>query len=380
MQGNCDSIMNWYVTLFCITGIIELVAGVLMLSQRRRHRDRSRLLIAIFFLLTAVVVAVTMGLMLSGRYVKGDHILGTGAILTGFALFFLLLLYPLEVLRPNWINPRRLLALISPWLFFTLLLLALLPFGQTELHSPAEILPNIYHSDVLLRVLLSLIFIPYGLWLIFIRYNWRNSSAPKRWINTIVLMAMAMTVTFSLSRTLGMLWISYLHMFLYVVLTAVILWMEFRVRFKVPDNTEEGAFATEEGAFAASLSIAEDKPMAETALTTQELVRDKLTAAMEQPEIWQNPELSRGMLCKILGTNTNYLQKAIKELGYASYSEMINCKRVEFVRREIEAGNKENIQDLFYRAGYRSRVTAWRNFTSITGKSPSSFGLSEPSE
>ena len=120
--------------------------------------------------------------------------------------------------------------------------------------------------------------------------------------------------------------------------------------------------------------------MAETALTTQELVRDKLTAAMEQPEIWQNPELSRGMLCKILGTNTNYLQKAIKELGYASYSEMINCKRVEFVRREIEAGNKENIQDLFYRAGYRSRVTAWRNFTSITGKSPNSFGLSEPSE
>ena len=151
--------------------------------------------------------------------------------------------------------------------------------------------------------------------------------------------------------------------------------MEFRVRFKVPDNTE-----AEDGAFAASLSIAEDKPMAETALTTQELVRDKLTAAMEQPEIWQNPELSRGMLCKILGTNTNYLQKAIKELGYASYSEMINCKRVEFVRREIEAGNKENIQDLFYRAGYRSRVTAWRNFTSITGKSPSSFGLSEPSE
>ena len=283
------------------------------------------------------------------------------------------------MLRPNWINPRRLLALISPWLFFTLLLLALLPFGQTELHSPAEILPNIYHSDVLLRVLLSLIFIPYGLWLIFIRYNWRNSSAPKRWINTIVLMAMAMTVTFSLSRTLGMLWISYLHMFLYVVLTAVILWMEFRVRFKVPDNTEEGAFATEEGAFAASLSIAEDKPMAETVLTTQELVRDKLTAAMEQPEIWQNLELSREMLCKILGTNTNYLQKAIKELGYASYSDMINCKRVEFVRREIEAGNKENIQDLFYRAGYRSRVTAWRNFTSITGKSPSSFGLSEPS-
>lgn len=279
------------------------------------------------------------------------------------------------LLRPNWINPRRLLALISPWLFFTLLLLALLPFGQTELHSPAEILPNIYHSDVLLRVLLSLIFIPYGLWLIFIRYNWRNSSAPKSWINTIVLMAMAMTVTFSLSRTLGMLWISYLHMFLYVVLTAVILWMEFRVRFKVPDNTE-----AEDGAFAASLSIAEDKPMAETALTTQELVRDKLTAAMEQPEIWQNPELSRGILCKILGTNTNYLQKAIKELGYASYSEMINCKRVEFVCREIEAGNKENIQDLFYRACYRSRVTAWRNFTSITGKSPSSFGLSEPSE
>ena len=60
------------------------------------------------------------------------------------------------------------------------------------------------------------------------------------------------------------------------------------------------------------------------------------------------------MLCKILGTNTNYLQKAIKELGYASYSEMINCKRVEFVCREIEADNLTKVDMSNYESFLKS--------------------------
>lgn len=361
--------MYLYVALYCLTGIFEFVAGLLMLFKRKRHRDRSRLLISLFFLLTTVVIAFIVGMMLSGKYIKGEHVLGTGAIITGFSLFFLLLLYPLEVLRPNWLNARRLLCLLSPWLFFAIMLLCLVPAGYTELHSPSDIIRNISRSDVLLRIILALIFIPYGVWLLIIHYNWRNSSAPRAWIHAIVLIAMTMTITFSLNRLFGFHWTIYMHILLYNVLTVVILLMEFRVRFKVPDNTE----TVLEGESSAG-AVAEEKKVAKSVKTTPELVRDKLIEAMEKPEIWQNPDLTRGMLCNIIGTNTNYLQKAIKELGYASYSEMLNCKRVEYVRREIEGGCKDNIQDIFYRAGYRSRVTAWRNFTAITGSSPTSIG------
>lgn len=362
-----------YVALYCITGIFELVAGVLMLCKRRQHRDRSRLLISVFFLLTSVVIACTVALMLSGRYVKGEHILGTGAILIGFAIFFLLLLYPLEVLRPNWLNARRLLALLLPWLMFAVILVALAPFGYTQLHYPSEILENITRSDVLLRVILALIFIPYGLWLLFIRYNWRNSSAPKKWIHAIVLIAMAMTVTFSMNRLLGIRWMMYLHMLLYDILTAVILIMEFKVRFRVP-RMEDACLAA---AVPDETEVVETPIAEEVSKSTIELVQERLRIAMDNPEIWQNPDLTRGKLCNIIGTNTNYLQKAIKELGYTSYYEMINNKRIEFVRKELESGTGENIQDIFYRAGYRSRVTAWRNFTNITGTNPSALGNSQ---
>ncbi|MGN0191145.1 MAG: helix-turn-helix domain-containing protein [Candidatus Cryptobacteroides sp.] len=356
-----------YIILYCLTGLLELAAGIMMLVSRKHHQDRSRLLIAVFFLLSAAVIAVVVPLMLNGLYVKGEHVLGTGEILTGFVVFFLLLLYPLEVLRPNWLNARRLLAILAPWLTFSLMLAALSPFGFIELRTPSEILENITRSDVLLRVILAIIFIPYGIWLMFIHYNWRDSSAPKGWIRAIVLIAMAMTVTFSLNRLFGIKWTIYLHLLLYVVITSVILTLEFKVRLKVPQKTLQGPEPpAQEGKDAETVG----EPVISPVIGT---VSERLRIVMENPEVWQNPDLTRGRLCSLVGTNTTYLNKAIKNLGYASYSDMINRKRVEFVRQTIESGSRENIQDIFYMAGYRSRVTAWRNFTAITGCSPTSL-------
>lgn len=354
--------------------LVEAFSGIIMLKKASQQNDRSRQLIAIFFLVTALSTVLRIALTFICPSVPDDsNLLSVSALVLGFLVYFTLLLYPIEVLRPRWLDMKKVLFIISPWLVLVVLLATVAPFGIMQISSTREIIENLNRTDVFLRVIMSLIFIPYGIWLIFMQYNWRSSSAPIAWIRTVVCIAMVMTLTFSFNRFFtGRLGI-YIHIFLYLVLTCVILVLELKVRFRVPDDRRFTGPAMP--SFPSMLQPAfpvENKQAAyESARQeTADKVVAKLEAAMRNPEIWQNPDLSRSELCNIIGTNANYLQKAIKSMGYASYSDMINRKRVAFVCKELESGRARNIQDIFYKAGYRSRVTAWRNFTAITGTSP----------
>lgn len=375
--------------IYCLLTVVECVAGVLMLKKRKQQNDRSRLLIAVFFFFTAFTTVLR--LVLSNTvypYNSGEpSLMRVSTIIFGFAVFFLLLLYPLEILRPNWLNLKRAMVIMSPWLFLVIILAAAAPFGIHKISSTDEILVNIGHTDVFLRVALSLIFIPYGLWLLFMQYNWRHSSAPIRWVRAIVLIAMIMTFTFSYNRLFDYKLGVYIHIALYFILTAVILWLELVVRFKVPDScvSDDVRHASHPSlnGFPGSTSAAGQKSGGQTGTEVHEeaeavvAVKRKLMQVMNTPEVWQNPDLSRGMLCNLVATNSNYLQKAIKSIGYASYSDMINRKRIDYVCRMLKTGQGKNIQDIFYMAGYRSRVTAWRNFTALTGVSPAHFSETE---
>lgn len=375
---------------------VELVAAGLMFAKHKQQPDRSRLFIAFFFLLSAASVLVITIDRIAGLGLLGsDTVMSPVYIILGFIIYFLLLLYPIEVMRPRWMTLRRALRLLSPWLFFLACLAIVAPFGFRDLHSAREILPNINETDVFLRIVLSLIFIPYGLWSCRIQYNWQRSSASKKWVRIIVTLAMLMTVTFSFHSLFNIRWMIYAHAVLYLLMTFLILRLELVSRFRVPDSTlqkpiqepiadDMNVVSVQAGspslpdAYAGDAepdASAGDSGTAQVSLREESSghIREKLTALMNTPGVWQNPELSMGELCNLVGTNTTYLQQAIKEMGWQSYSDMINRKRIEYVCQELTAAREENIQDVFYRAGYRSRVTAWRNFTAITGLSPAEW-------
>ncbi|MGN0189846.1 MAG: helix-turn-helix domain-containing protein [Candidatus Cryptobacteroides sp.] len=346
--------------LLCLFAIIEMTAGIFMIREYLRHKDRSRLILAIFFIFSTFGAAMKMLLAGQGVSDTGERpLLKPSTIFIGFSIFFFLTLYPIEVMKPNWLNVKRVLLILSPYLIFTGMYAIVAASGTHYLYSTYDILQNIDKSEVFLRLVLSLLFIPYGIWVMLLQYNWRESGAPIHWMRVLVCVIMLMTVTFSCSRLFQIQWTMYLHLLLYVILTAVILHLEIRVRFNVPHQ---------EAAVPVSVEAAQPSGPGER-------LRDRLEEALENPEVWQNPDLTRDRLCNMLGTNATYLQKAIKSMGYTSYSDMINRKRIEYVCRELKSGKQENIQDIFYRAGYRSRVTAWRNFTAITGTSPASWDL-----
>lgn len=363
--------------LLILLAVVEFAAAGFMFAKHRRQPDRSRLFIAIFFLLSALSAVCIFAERITGHEYVGGTIMDMDYVILGFVVYFLLLLYPIEVLRPHWMTWRRSLKLLSPWAFLVLCLVAVNIFKPLELYSASEILPNIGSTDVFLRVLLSLIFIPYGLWTCFMQYNWRESSAPRQQLRGIVGLSMIMTVTFSCTCIFDARWLKYVHIFLYLLLTYSILHLELVVRFRVPKSavqeteTEDAGGETEDAAPVQPVkSQAAEEDGKQAGVSSVAPVIARLEVIIRETDVWQNPDMSVGELCNLVGTNANYLQKAIKEMGWQSYSDMINRKRIDYVCQELSTGEVKNIQDVFYRAGYRSRVTAWRNFTAITGVSP----------
>lgn len=360
--------------LYALFIVVEMTAAGLMFARRRQQPDRSRIFIAIFFFLSALsaVVGTVSRVMHANLFVSGE-VMAPVSIILGFLTYFLLLLYPIEVMRPRWLNAGRGGVILAPWLFFLLCLIALMPLeGVRSLHSLSETLRNIGYTDVYLRVVLSLIFIPYGIWLCRFQYNREKSSASRSWMNAIVALAMLMTVTFSLHSILGVGWMLYVHFALYFLLTYIILRFELGTRFRVPDGDENAsgtAAPAVPGVVPEAAPAQAEHGASSSASAVPRHVMERLRLVLDDPAVWQDPEVSVGKLCDLVGTNTSYLQKAIREMGWQSYSDMINRKRVEYVCASLSSETPD-IQDAFYRAGYRSRVTAWRNFTAITGVSP----------
>ena len=78
-------------------------------------------------------------------------------------------------------------------------------------------------------------------------------------------------------------------------------------------------------------------------------------------------------LARHVGSNRTYINVAIKRMGYAGFKDYLNRLRVDEIRRRLVEPGHENIQSLFFDAGYRSRPSAWRNFSAIVGCSPTEF-------
>ena len=94
---------------------------------------------------------------------------------------------------------------------------------------------------------------------------------------------------------------------------------------------------------------------------------------LDDKQAWKNSELTVDMLARLVGSNKTYVHQAFATYGGTNYKDYINRRRVEFIAEELQRKPNQNLEDLFYRAGYRSRTTAGRNFKDIMGIPPSDY-------
>ena len=88
--------------------VICLTGGIVMWRKRKEVGDRSRLFLAVFNLLVAVLCILRLSTYVAHPNLQVYHaVLAPFLLIGGLASIILYLLYPIEVVNPGWLNWRR---------------------------------------------------------------------------------------------------------------------------------------------------------------------------------------------------------------------------------------------------------------------------------
>jgi len=88
---------------------------------------------------------------------------------------------------------------------------------------------------------------------------------------------------------------------------------------------------------------------------------------------WREPDLSAATLARRLGTNTAYLSRAFNEGLGLNFAETINGMRAEAVAARLQAGERLNLLEIAFEAGFSSKASFNRAFRAAYGMSPSAY-------
>jgi AraC-like DNA-binding protein len=97
-------------------------------------------------------------------------------------------------------------------------------------------------------------------------------------------------------------------------------------------------------------------------------------AAEVRAQGWaSDPELSLAHLSARLGTNTGYLSRALNEGLGLNFSAFVNGLRAETVAADLQAGDRRDLLEMAFEAGFASKPSFNRAFKARFTMSPSAF-------
>ena len=97
-----------------------------------------------------------------------------------------MLFYPVEIIKPRWLNWMSLELILLPYVLMTMPALLVAPDFFVHLHSFADLQQHLMESNVLWRLLMLLLIAGNALVLLLVPINYRCSSADHRWVLTYV--------------------------------------------------------------------------------------------------------------------------------------------------------------------------------------------------
>lgn len=351
--------------LVAILWFFLLISGVYIIATRKEHNDRSRVFFGIFALVSSYALLQKMFLMLRAEDIQDYYyVLSFRELCFGLLCRYLFTLYPVEVARPNWLSARHICCGFGCLAAIIGLYGLLFHFHETPLRTFNDLLLNIDKPDVAARLLMLCLMFPYEFaWTIY--YDKKHTSAGQPWLRRMTVMLSLIIIMFvgnMLTRSVA--WRA-LHAIIYLTYPIYVLYIELFVRIPVPKKPSVPSKPKSE----APVSPAVNGNMSGQ---TAELQR-KVRQAVEEEELWREPDLLLNDLVRAVGSNRTYVTQAIQDMGYGGFKEYINNLRVNYIRQRLQEPEHERIQDLFFEAGYRSRSAAWRNFTAIAGCPPTAF-------
>ena len=99
-------------------------------------------------------------------------------------------------------------------------------------------------------------------------------------------------------------------------------------------------------------------------------LKQRIEQAMDEQQLYLNPQLKLSDLVQLLNTNRNYIYQAINVDMQMSFSEYVNRKRVDHAIRLMHSHPELPLSEISARSGFASPVSFYRNFKAIHGCSP----------
>lgn len=165
-------------TLITVATVICLGGATLLFSRSRK--SRSRFILAMIMLLWGLIYFVRVIGFLVGNPSLSFTQIGVMDILvlvSGNLYLIFLLLYPLEIVRPGWLNPKRTILLLLPYVFITLFYyIVLLILGQKPilLHNVNEIIEHIGEFNVWYRFFMAFSIVIYLTFLFLLTWHYKK--------------------------------------------------------------------------------------------------------------------------------------------------------------------------------------------------------------
>lgn len=336
--------------------VICLVCGFALWRKRHGVPDRSRTIMAVLLLsMTVYYVYLILFSLLNPGYNPYGELIPPNLTFIGLLNITLLSIYPIEVMRPNWLNWQRVAVMFLPFLLLLMPGALSADVFYRSLYSADELLSHLDEANVWLRlVVLASMFIFLGM-LLYLPYNRRQSSADNRWVHRYVL-ACSVTSALYIGKMFNVsLFVHLAHSLWAGFFFFYYTWYELRERL------------------APSAGVLSEEALAGEGASGDELWK-RITDYIDGEEKWRDPDLGLEMLCREVMSNKTYVSLAFRQHASITFNEYVNRCRINYVSERLEAGlSTDQLKDVFFEAGYRSQSTAYRQFVRYKGVAPTQY-------
>lgn len=339
-----------------------LIMAIPLLLQRKEGQ-RSRTILGVLVLVSVFNYSLRISSVLYGEIPA--LVVSVPMLLLALFMVTSYILYPIEVIAPGWLKPKRIVLLYSHILIFALIWYVSLKLGVVyePYHSLVEMLPDIWRFSVWYRLLLAfMMFLPL-ISIFFVRYKGKYSNTDNEWIRGYVIVFFINTLGYIAVLAYDSIYIATGYYYISVGCELYIVYKELFVRI-IKRSGEEVLPPISENQKHVDILARSDKNSA---------LFERLDHYIQQGMLWHDPDLSMDALVKQLYTNRTTLSIAIKEHGYDNYSDYINQLRVNEFISLISSGKDKSFLDCFFDVGFRSKSSAFRNFRKVTGMTPSEY-------
>ena len=340
------------IVLLSLMSVGLTICGIVLWKRRKETNDYSRHIQAIFSIVSAVFAFLFIFRTWKGSttvdctFFEPEHTFIPILIQTIF--FF----YPLEVIKPTASR-----SMIYTLLFGPLLLLAIIGLCSgieyTVIQNYDDLWKHLTEPNVWFRLLTLTAMLFYGFSLFLVPYDWRHSSANRVFIRTYAVGFCLIGVFHFIVQLTHSNIFQLLHLVTWMSFFFGIAYYELRERL-IPVKT-------------VILPTSQDKEEEEDSLWK------RIMTELEEKKGWCRTDLNMTLLSELVFSNRTYVGEAFRKHTGSSFGEYISRRRIGFVVEEMKLNPEANIQDLFQKAGFRQRTTAWRCFHKIMGMSPTVY-------